>query len=143
MEKLDVRAPSTDRSLCSETHGVFHCQGGSQSTIWLLRRLLQGVSGSSLPQSDLGGLHHTILTFLAAAKSCVAPIKKQNIPCLELCRALLLTSLLYEVPLDLNIPLALLSPSYYIPTVKCFLKGLSQRCVSCKKAYAKESQLNA
>ena len=35
--------------------------------------------------------------------------------------------------------MALLSSSYYIPTVKRFLKGLSRRCVSCQKAYAKAS----
>ena len=35
--------------------------------------------------------------------------------------------------------MALLSSSYYIPTVQYFLKGLSRRCVSCQKPYAKAS----
>ena len=95
------------------------------STTKVVHRALHGFSDAS--SKTYGGVVYLrvilddtmVLTFLVAAKSRVAPIKTQTIPRLDFCGAFLLTNLLYQVSLDLNIPL----DSIYVWTVYSVVLG--------------------
>ena len=116
-------------------HSVQRHMGSSTTKV--VHRALHGFSDAS--SKAYGGVVYlrviledtTVLTFLVAAKSRVAPIKTQTIPCLELCGAFLLPNLLYQVSLDLNMPL----DSIYAWTDSSVVLGWLRSPINCLKVF--------